>query len=91
MRKPPSQKPSQKPRNVENAAKKPEQTGGGEDNEERQPGEEGGPAEQEDKVHDTCQRSSWCLKCTVSDDVNKVTCQENNQNVPLCLLNCVFV
>lgn len=52
MRKPPSQKPSQKPRNVENAAKKPEQTGGGEDNEERQPGEEGGPAEQEDKEDD---------------------------------------
>ncbi|XP_070776068.1 ribosome quality control complex subunit NEMF [Enoplosus armatus] len=55
VRKPAPQKPPQKPRNVESAAKKPEQTGGGEDNEERQPGEEGGPAEQEDKEDDVDQ------------------------------------
>ncbi|XP_044022519.1 nuclear export mediator factor NEMF-like isoform X2 [Siniperca chuatsi] len=55
VRKPASQKPPQKPRNVATAAKKPEQTGGGEDNEERQPGEEGGPAEQEDKEDDVDQ------------------------------------
>uniref|UniRef100_A0A671V689 Ribosome quality control complex subunit NEMF n=1 Tax=Sparus aurata TaxID=8175 RepID=A0A671V689_SPAAU len=39
-RKPAPQKPPQKPRKVETAAKKPEQTGGAEDTEERPPGEE---------------------------------------------------
>ncbi|XP_029316522.1 ribosome quality control complex subunit NEMF isoform X2 [Cottoperca gobio] len=48
VRKPPLQKPPQKPRTVEAAPNKTE-TGGGEGEEERQPGEEGGPAEQEDK------------------------------------------
>ncbi|KAG8013295.1 Nuclear export mediator factor Nemf [Nibea albiflora] len=52
IRKPASQKPPQKPRNVETAAKKLEQTEGGEDAEEKQPGEEGGPAEQEEKEDD---------------------------------------
>ncbi|KAI3367622.1 hypothetical protein L3Q82_026464, partial [Scortum barcoo] len=55
VRKPASQKPPQKPRNIEAAAKKPEQTGEGEDAEERQPGEEGGPAEQDDKEDDVDQ------------------------------------
>ncbi|XP_035529200.1 nuclear export mediator factor Nemf-like [Morone saxatilis] len=60
IRKPVSQKPPQKPRNVETAAKKPEQTEGGggggrEDTEERQPGEEGGPAEPEEKEDDVDQ------------------------------------
>lgn len=54
VRKPASQKPPQKPRNVE-TAKKPEQAGGGEDAEGRQPGEEGGPAEQEEKEDDVDQ------------------------------------
>ncbi|XP_073339133.1 ribosome quality control complex subunit NEMF [Pagrus major] len=49
VRKPAPQKPPQKPRNVETAAKKPEQIGGAEDTEERPPGEEGAPAEQEEK------------------------------------------
>ncbi|XP_071353890.1 ribosome quality control complex subunit NEMF [Trachinotus anak] len=49
IRKPPSQKQPQKPRNMETAAKKPEQTGGEEGEEDRQPGEEGGVAEPEDK------------------------------------------
>lgn len=53
----PVKKPaSQKPHNVETAAKKPEQMGGGEDTQER--GEEGGAAEQEEKVHDTLERST---------------------------------
>lgn len=67
MRKPASQKPPQKPRNVETAAKKPEQTGGGgEDTEERQLGEEGGPAEQEEKVLDAPHEiQHQCLKCTI--------------------------
>lgn len=55
VRKAASQKPTQKPRNVETAAKKPEQSGGGEDPEERQPGEEGGAAEQEEKEDDADQ------------------------------------
>lgn len=41
---------------METAAKKPEQMGGGEDTQER--GEEGGAAEQEEKVHDTLERST---------------------------------
>lgn len=46
-----SQKPAQKQRTVEAAAKKPEHPAGGEVAEER--GEEGGAAEQEEKVHVT--------------------------------------
>nr|XP_046267885.1 nuclear export mediator factor NEMF-like [Scatophagus argus] len=53
VRKPASQKPPQKPRNVETAASKPEQTAGGEDTEER--GEEGGTAEPEEKEDDVDQ------------------------------------
>ncbi|KAM8736163.1 ribosome quality control complex subunit NEMF [Acanthopagrus schlegelii] len=49
VRKPAPQKPPQKPRNVETAAKKPEQTEGAEDTEERAPGEEAAPADQEEK------------------------------------------
>uniref|UniRef100_A0A3B4UU49 Ribosome quality control complex subunit NEMF n=1 Tax=Seriola dumerili TaxID=41447 RepID=A0A3B4UU49_SERDU len=55
VRKPPSQKPPQKPRNMETAAKKPERTGGEEGEEDRQPGEEGGAAEPEDKEDDVDQ------------------------------------
>ncbi|XP_040916388.1 nuclear export mediator factor NEMF-like [Toxotes jaculatrix] len=55
VRKPPSQKQPQKPRNMETAAKKPQQTGGEEEEEDKQPGEEGGPAEQEDKEDDADQ------------------------------------
>ncbi|GLD47970.1 nuclear export mediator factor NEMF [Lates japonicus] len=51
VRKPPSQKQPQKPRNVETAAKKQERTEGEGGEEDRQPGEEGG-ADQEDKVDD---------------------------------------
>ncbi|XP_070834821.1 ribosome quality control complex subunit NEMF [Chaetodon trifascialis] len=51
VRKPAAQKPPQKPRQAETAAK----TGGGDDPEERQPGEEGGPAEQEEKEDDVDQ------------------------------------
>lgn len=73
VRKPAPQKPPQKPRNVEAAAKKTEQTGGGEDGGERQPGEEGGPAEQEEKVQDTLLLDTTkiqhqCLKCTMSGE-----------------------
>ncbi|XP_056248763.1 ribosome quality control complex subunit NEMF-like [Seriola aureovittata] len=55
VRKPPSQKPPQKPRNMEIAAKKPERTGGEEGEEDRQPGEEGGAAEPEEKEDDVDQ------------------------------------
>ncbi|XP_034015884.1 nuclear export mediator factor NEMF-like [Thalassophryne amazonica] len=47
IRKPANQKPPQKPRNVETAAKKPEERGG--DKEERKPGEEEGPVEHEEE------------------------------------------
>ncbi|XP_041809091.1 nuclear export mediator factor Nemf-like [Chelmon rostratus] len=51
VRKPASQKPPQKPRHTETAAR----TGGGDDPEGGQPGEEGGPAEQEEKEDDVDQ------------------------------------
>lgn len=61
VRRPACQKPGQKQRTVEAAAKKPEQPAGGEAAEERV--EEGGAAEQEEKVHVTSKDTLHLLCC----------------------------